>query len=78
VLHDHDLDLFADRLVDRSGLQGESASVAERSQQTGAADDEVAQHFLWQGERSLPVRTIRADALAKHFGFVMSPAQRAA
>ncbi len=77
VLHDHDLDLFADRLVDRDGKPGESTSVAGGSQ-TGSTDDEVEQHFTWNGGRSLPVRTIRADELAQSFGFVTSPARQAA
>jgi hypothetical protein len=79
VLHDHDLDLFADRLEDS---ETGSAKVVGLSDLPGKPDvpnmphDAQQQHFIWQDGTSLPVQTIRAEELGQRFGFVASPAQR--
>jgi hypothetical protein len=58
VLHDHDLDLFADFI-----------------------DDDIDAHattrFIWRKDRILPMNPIRADDVARQFGFVRSPAGQA-
>jgi hypothetical protein len=64
VLHDHDLDLFADRL--------------EEGEASVTLDSDVPQCFIWQDGTSLPVHATRAQELGQRFGFVASPAQRAA
>lgn len=70
VLHDHDLDLFADQLEDRETGPVELTSLPE------APGDDAQQHFIWRDGTLLPVQAIRAEELGSRFGFVASPAQR--
>ncbi|RKP58987.1 DUF2946 family protein [Pararobbsia silviterrae] len=64
VLHDHDLDLFADRLDGDAGRHPDHASPPLQ--------------FVWRRDRILPIATIRAEDVAAQFGFVASPAALAA
>ncbi|CAB3780299.1 DUF2946 family protein [Pararobbsia alpina] len=72
VLHDHDLDLFADRLEDRETMPVRAANLPNMPR------DDGQQHFMWQDGTSFPVQSIRAEELGQRFGFVASPAQRVA
>lgn len=58
VLHDHDLDLFAEH----AHLQ----------------EDAHTGRFVWRADRVLPLQTIRRTEVGERFGFVASPAARAA
>jgi Protein of unknown function (DUF2946) len=87
VLHDHDLDLFADRLEDGETGGASTAGVADMRDVSEVPDipdipempgDDQRQHFVWQDGTLLPVQAIRAEELGQRFGFVASPAQRAA
>jgi hypothetical protein len=63
VLHDHDLDLFADHAeLDADWQMGQMA-------QTG--------RFEWRADRMLALQAIRRAEVAGRFGFVASPAARA-
>jgi hypothetical protein len=74
VLHDHDLDLFADRLED--GETGAAHGDGSPNVQD-MPHDVQPQRFIWRDGISLPVQAIRAEELGQRFGFVTSPAQRA-
>jgi hypothetical protein len=70
VLHDHDLDLFAD-YMDESPEQHVTAHASSTD-----ALAQGASHFTWRPDKALMIGTLPANQVAGRFGFVASPAQR--
>ncbi len=81
VLHDHDLDLFADCL-DGGDVDGEVAERGDghdseaREHEPPSVGDSVgsASRFLWRRNRALTMGALAVDDIAARFGFVKSPA----